>query len=264
VTRRLCVLAVDDERPALDELAYLLARDDRVGEVRTAGDGSQALRELERDDVDAVFLDIRMPGLSGLDLAKVLARFARPPAIVFVTAYDQHAVAAFDLHALDYLVKPVRAERLAEAVRRVHDATADRLAAHDDGGGGTPASTSDDHDGEQGTIPVPAAGPAGAVRFLSRSEVAYAEAAGDYARLRTAAGSHLVRVPLATLAEEWAAAGFVRVHRSYLVNVRRIEELRFDGTHYTVLVAGHELPVSRRHSRELKDRLVRSARPGGG
>jgi DNA-binding LytR/AlgR family response regulator len=248
MSRRLCVLAVDDERPALDELAYLLAKDERVGEVRTAADASGALRELESDDVDAVFLDIRMPGLSGLDLAKVLSRFARPPVVVFVTAYDEHAVAAFDLHALDYVVKPVRAERLAEAVRRAHGATTagSRAEAPQD----RPAS---------GTIPVELAG---TVRFLARADVAYAEAAGDYARLHTTGGSHLVRAPLATLAEEWAAAGFVRIHRSYLVNLRHIGELRFDGAHYTVVVAGHELPVSRRHSRELKDRLVRHARPG--
>jgi DNA-binding LytR/AlgR family response regulator len=243
------VLAVDDERPALDELAYLLARDDRVGEVRTAADASGALRELESDEVDAVFLDIRMPGLSGLDLAKVLSRFARPPVVVFVTAYDEHAVAAFDLHALDYVVKPVRAERLAEAVRRAHDAATSGPRAE-------PAT----HDrAESATIPVELAG---TVRFLARADVAYAEAAGDYARLHTAAGSHLVRAPLSTLAEEWAPAGFVRIHRSFLVNLRHIGELRFDGAHYTVLVAGHELPVSRRHSRELKDRLVRNARPG--
>ena len=95
----LTVLAVDDEPPALDELAYLLRADPRVGEVLTAPDATAALRVLDAAAVDAVFLDIRMPGLSGLDLARVLARFAAPPPVVFVTAYDDAAVDAFALHA---------------------------------------------------------------------------------------------------------------------------------------------------------------------
>ena len=241
------VLAVDDERPALDELAYLLREQPRVDAVLTASDASAALQILEDDAVDAVFLDIRMPRLSGLDLAKILARFADPPKLVFVTAYDEHAVAAFDLKALDYVMKPVRAERLAEAVRRVED------AVH---GVRTTAPSADE------TIPVELAG---TVRFIQRSDVRYAEAAGDYARLHTASGSHLVRTALATLEEQWESAGFVRVHRSYLVNLAQIHELRLDGGHYAVRLAGKDaplLPVSRRHGRELRDRLVRGARPG--
>src|SRR5918997_6275930 len=113
------VLAVDDEAPALDELAYLLRADPRVIRVHTAGDATEALRVLRDADVDAVFLDIRMPGLDGMELARVLLRFARPPEIVFVTAYDDAAVDAFDLGVTDYVRKPVQAERLAEAVRRV-------------------------------------------------------------------------------------------------------------------------------------------------
>lgn len=90
------VLAVDDEPPALDELAYHLRADPRVARLHTAGDATEALRLLRDGDVDVVFLDIRMPGLDGMELARVLRRFARPPAIVFVTAYDDGAVDAFD------------------------------------------------------------------------------------------------------------------------------------------------------------------------
>ena len=90
------VLAVDDELPALEELAYLLGEDSRVGTVRTASNGAEALRAMEDGAIDALFLDIRMPGLSGVDVARVLARFAIPPQIVFVTAYDEHAVDAFE------------------------------------------------------------------------------------------------------------------------------------------------------------------------
>ena len=98
--------------------------------------------------------------------------------------------------------------------------------------------------------------------MLPRSAVRWVEAQGDYARLHTADGSHLVRVPLATLAERWADAGFVRIHRSYLVQLRLIAELRLANSGYVVVVDGTELPVSRRHTRELKDKLVRAAKNG--
>lgn len=242
----LSVLAVDDEPPALDELAYLLRQDPRITEVRVAADGLAALRVLEAGRVDAVFLDIRMPGLDGLDLARVLARYAVPPAIVFVTAYDDHAVDAFALHAVDYLLKPVRSDRLAEAVRR--------LAARGPALAPEPAPDS--------TIAVELGG---VTRFVPVAEVRYVEAQGDYARLHTPRGSHLVRVAMSALEERWAPLGFVRVHRSYLVQASAIDELRVEaGGGLAVQVGPLSLPVSRRHARELKDRLVRRARRQAG
>ena len=119
------VLVVDDERPALDELAWLLQRDARVGVVTTSDSAAEALRVLQEGGVDAVFTDIRMPGLTGLELARVLSRFRSPPPVVFMTAYDDHAVDAFELNAVDYVLKPVREDRLAEAVRRVCDVHGD-------------------------------------------------------------------------------------------------------------------------------------------
>jgi DNA-binding LytR/AlgR family response regulator len=250
VTALLQVLAVDDEPPALDELAYLLRADPRVARVHTAADATEALRVLRDTDIDAVFLDIRMPGLDGMELARVLRRFARPPAIVFVTAYDDGAVDAFDLGVTDYVRKPVRGDRLAESLRRV---AGSRAAATTQP---TVARAEDDP-----VIPVELAG---TTRMLPRSMVRWVEAQGDYARLHTADGSHLVRVPLATLAERWADAGFVRIHRSYLVQLRLIAELRMASSGYVVVVDGVELPVSRRHTRELKDRLIRAAKQDWG
>ena len=237
------VLVVDDERPALDELAFLLERDHRVGSVTTAGSAAEALRALQEGGVDAVFTDIRMPGLSGLELARVLSQFRTPVPVVFITAHDEHAVDAFDLNAVDYLLKPVRGERLVEAVRRVVEATSVAPAASDD------------------SIPVELGG---VTRFLSRAEVLYVEAQGDYARLHTAEGSHLIRIPLATLEEDWREAGFVRIHRSLLVALAHVDEVRVDAGRCSVSVGGRELTVSRRHTRELRDLLVRRARPGGG
>ena len=244
------VLAVDDEPLQLDELAYLLRGDQGVGGVVTASDTTEALRMLRDHVVDVVFLDIRMPGLDGMELARVLGRFAAPPVVVFVTAHDDRAVDAFDLGAADYLLKPVRADRLAEAVRR---AARIRAAA------ALEPSARNAEPAAEDVIPVELAG---TTRMLPRSAVRWVEAQGDYARLHTAEASHLVRVPLSLLAERWADAGFVRIHRSYLVALRVISELRLGSSGYVVVVDGRELPVSRRHTRELKDRLVRAAKAG--
>jgi DNA-binding LytR/AlgR family response regulator len=243
------VLAVDDEPPALDELAYLLRADGRVATVNTASDVADAFRVLRDTDVDAVFLDIRMPGLDGMEFARVLGRFVRPPAVVFVTAYDDRAAEAFDLGVTDYVRKPVQADRIGESLRRV--LAAQRVPNH-------PAvAVRRERDDADPTIPIELAG---TTRMLPRSAVRWVEAQGDYARLHTADASHLVRVPLATLAERWADAGFVRVHRSFLVQLKLITELRLTNGGYVVIVDGRELPVSRRHTRELKDKLVRAAK----
>ena len=251
------VLAVDDEPPALDELAYLLRADPRVTSVQTAGDATGALRLLRDSDIDAVFLDIRMPGLDGMELARVLTQFARPPAVVFVTAYEERAVEAFELGVVDYIRKPVQAERLAESHRRILAARLVPAPAAGPAGATDNAREQPDSEPADPTIPVELAG---VTRLLPRSAVRWVEAQGDYARLHTADGSHLVRVPLATLAERWADAGFVRIHRSYLVQLRLITELRLAGGAYVVVIDGRELPVSRRHTRDLKDRLVRAAK----
>ena len=104
----------------------------------------------------------------------------------------------------------------------------------------------------------------GVTRFIRRSDVLYVEAHGDYARLVTAEGRHLVRVPLSVLEDRWEPVGFVRIHRRSLVSLAAIEEVRVDGGRLSVVVAGTVLEVSRRHTRELRDRLVRAARPGRG
>ncbi|MFR9800360.1 LytR/AlgR family response regulator transcription factor [Streptomyces sp. MS06] len=256
------ILVADDEPHALDELVYLLGLIPGIGPVESAVDGVEVLRALDRaleEDraVDAVFLDVRMPGLDGLDVARVLSRFAEPPPVVFVSAYDDFAVPAFEVRAVDYLLKPVRTERLAEAVRRI----AERQAGADrqEPGPAAPAEPSvpvPARPGDQ-VIPVELSG---VTRFIHRSEVRHVEACGDYVRLHLASGSHLLRVPLSTLEEEWQDAGFVRVHRRHLVATDHIEELLTDEGRLSVRVAGVLLPVSRRSSRRLRDLLL--SRPG--
>jgi DNA-binding LytR/AlgR family response regulator len=236
------VLAVDDEVPALEDLLFLLRSDPRIGEVNGARDGAAALRALDRALAEqrpytAVFLDVRMPGLDGVVLGRLLAQFACPPKLVYVTAHEEHAVHAFEIKAADYLLKPVRPERLSEAIRRISGESAPQA--------------------EPEPVPVELAG---VTRFIQPAEVHYVEAQGDYARLHTSSGSHLVRIPLAALEQRWRMAGLMRIHRSHLVAIQHIEELRLDAGRCTVVVAGAEIPVSRRHTRELRDRLSRRAR----
>ncbi|MDQ1082741.1 MULTISPECIES: LytTR family DNA-binding domain-containing protein [Microbacterium] len=230
------VLVADDEEPALRELVALLSADPRVDVVHAAGGGAEALRVLERGEVAVAFLDVHMPGMTGFDLARALAGLRTRPAVVFVTADDSGAVRAFDLEAVDYVLKPVRAERLYRALGRA-------LAS---GAGAEPV---DDE-----TIPVTVGS---ATRLVRRAEVRWVQANGDYSRLYTAASDHLVRIPLSDLAERWADAGFVRVHRSYLVHRDAVTEVRLAGSAPTVVLAEIELPVSRRLLPAVRDALLR-------
>ncbi len=260
------VLVVDDEPPALDELTYLVSHAPGVAEVAGAGDATEALRYLHDHEVDALFLDINMPGLDGLELARVMSRFARPPRVVFVTAHEQHAVEAFELRATDYLLKPVRRERLREALDRVrHPAAGEEPAsasATEPGRAGADIDDTDDTDDtEADDLAVVPVETAGRTRFVERAAVYWAEARGDYVRLHTGSESHLVRVPMAVLEAAWSPHGFFRIHRGYLVSLRRIEEVRADSRRgYWVRIGDAELPVSRRHARDFKERLLRIAR----
>lgn len=245
------VLVVDDEVPALEELTYLLRRDPRIGHVNAADDAAAALRDLGRSQhdgrpLDAVFLDIRMPGLDGLDFARLIAGFSDPPLVVFVTAYEHFAVEAFDLRAVDYLLKPVRQERLTDTI--------DRLVAHRAAPSLQPVGASGATDDGDENIPVDLGG---RTRFVARSKIRYAEAHGDYVRLHADGESYLVRTSLATLASRWTEAGFIRIHRSILVSGRHVHELRMEGSRTVVDIGGSTLPVSRRHAREVRERLVR-------
>ncbi|WP_314253416.1 LytR/AlgR family response regulator transcription factor [Streptomyces kutzneri] len=274
------VLAVDDEKPLLEELLYLLRSDPRVRSAEGASDATEALRRVTRalesgpdgaDGIDVVFLDIHMAGLTGLDIARLLAGFARPPLIVFVTAHEGFAVQAFDLKAVDYVLKPVRPERLAEAVRRAceqlgrsEEGPASAVSAAGAPVTGAPAVPAPRRPVAEVTVADRAPDQiavelGGVTRFVAIADISYVEAQGDYARLHTDEGSHLVRIPVSTLEERWAARGFVRIHRRHLVALARIDELRLEAGTTSVRVGAAELQVSRRHARELRDLLMRQA-----
>ncbi|WP_184810964.1 LytR/AlgR family response regulator transcription factor [Actinophytocola algeriensis] len=263
-TPGLVVLAVDDEKDGMDLMVERLEANRYVRRVIPAFDATEALRQLGGDDqeltarrnagkpiVDAVFSDLKMPGLTGMEMAKVLAGFKPSPVLVFITGHGEgnDAVEAFDLGAVDFIPKPCDQGRMDRAVQRViSKLRGDGLV------GEAPQVASEPADDE--VIPVELAGN---TKLIPRSSVRWVEAQGDYARLFTTEGSHLVRIPLAQLEERWEKAGFVRIHRSYLVPINLITELQLGGNGYHVVIGDEErkLPVSRRHTRELKDRIVR-------
>lgn len=244
------VLAVDDVAPALEELRRLLLESAEVAEVAVAGDAITALRRIQASTFDAVLLDISMPGMDGMELAALLARMTDPPVIVFVTAYDEHAAAAYGIGAVDYLLKPVGAERLAAALARVRRFTAPVDAEQP---GPAPVDA-------LAAVPVELAG---RTHFVRRDDVRFAEAQGDYVRLHTPTGAHLVRIPISRLEQHWQRAGFTRVHRSYLLAVPAVRELRSDlsGGLLAHTDVG-DVPVSRRHARELREQLLAAATRG--
>jgi len=228
---------VDDEAPARSELRYLLGTHD-VEVVAEAAGAAEAARVIESAALDVIFLDVEMPGADGIALARALAQTADSPAVVFVTAHADYAVDAFAVEAFDYLVKPVEPERLARVV--------DRLESRE-----RPSASP-----LPGRIPVVAGG---GLELLEVERVVYVSADGDYSRVHTFDRSYLSTASLRELEESLPSDRFVRVHRSYLVNlakvsaVRRVEpdrlRLALDDAERT------ELDVARRQTRRVRELL---------
>jgi two-component system, LytTR family, response regulator LytT len=230
------LLAVDDERPALEDLAGVLRSTGQVGELELADSGGAALELVRTRPFDAIFLDVRMPDLDGVALARALRPLPAAPAVVFVSAYESAAVEAFELRALDYLVKPVSRLRVLEALERVRAA----MAAADE---------------EEVVAVDPLRG--GGTRLISRDSIHHLEARGDYVRVVADDGRFSLRASLSDLERRWAPHGFVRVHRRYVVNLRRAVEVTplLNGTAIVRFPGGDEVPVARRQAGDLRRRI---------
>ncbi len=239
------VLVVDDEPPALAQMEWLLGSEPQAGRVHTAGNAAQAKHVLDTEPVDVILLDIHMPGQSGMDLARELhARSAgraedddAGPQIIFITADAQPAVEAFELQARDYLLKPVRKSRLAEALRRAVENLAPAEESRPEGRQRVSVL--------QGDTTV----------LLEIASIRWVQAQGDYARLYTEGSSYLLRIPLAELEEQWQAHGFVRVHRSHVVNLSHVRKVVNRQGRMTIQLPDAELPVSRRLMPHVRERL---------
>jgi DNA-binding LytR/AlgR family response regulator len=249
---RLKILAVDDERTQLEDLARLLRSFPSVEHVECASDGHDALAKLSDRPYDAVFLDVRMPDLDGVELGRVLRRFASPPQLVFVSAYDSAAVDAFELRALDYLRKPVSRRRIEEALGRVTGAldAAEHVAARDH-----PAEQR--HPAAETEMVAVANARRGTTRLIPRNSILYAQSHGDFVRIVTEDGRYLLRSTLSDIERRWEQYGFVRVHRQYLANLHKAVELRplLGGTAELAFAEGQTVPIARRHVAELGRRL---------
>lgn len=245
VVRVLRALVVDDEKPARHDLIWMLERESEIGDIAEASNGSDALKALATNStnerVDVVFLDMKMPNLDGLDIARMIVRFEDPPAIVFVTAFDTPASDAFDLGVVDYLRKPVAADRLRRAIERV---VATRV---------TPPVTGDG-DLHPARIAVAASG--GSQRILGPNDVTHFESSGDYVRVHTDEESYLVRDTMNRLVDGWATCGFIRIHRGFAVRISAVDEVRSGSAGRSVRVGSVELPVSRRYARDLTQHLT--------
>jgi DNA-binding LytR/AlgR family response regulator len=253
VPRRARCLIVDDEAPAREELRYLLRGFDDVMVVGEAGDAEEALVLLDSVDYDVVLLDIRMPGGTGLELAARLRDRPGPPAVVFTTAYPDHAVDAFDVGAADYLLKPFDAARL----RRALDRVLNRPGEDAEPGAAplTPAQNQPADEADLSRIPVQRGE---RTVLVDAAEVRFATAARGYSYLKLAEERVLVSFTLSEL-ERRLPGHFFRTHRSSLVNLRCVRELVPDFRGALVLVMddpqGSRVEVSRRQAPELRRRL---------
>jgi DNA-binding LytR/AlgR family response regulator len=248
----LTILAVDDEHTPLADLARLLRSFSSVHDVECAFGGHDALLKASSQPYDAIFLDVRMPDLDGVELGRVLRRFASPPQLVFVSAHDAAAVEAFELRAVDYLRKPVSRRRLEEALERVA-AAVEASEAQTDRNGRRPRPQPG---GESEMIAV-SGSRAGSTRLINRASILYVQSHGDFVRIVTEDGRFLLRTTLSDVEHRWEPFDFVRVHRQYVANLARAVELRplFGGTAELGFAGGQSIPVARRHVTDLSRRL---------
>lgn len=231
-------IIVDDEAPARSELRYLLEETGQVEVVAEASNVREAIERLKGCGGDMMFLDIQMPGATGLQLAEALGRLKYPPAVVFVTAYSEHAAKAFDVSAIDYLVKPVETERLLLALNKAKK----YLATSSKGA-------------QAERIPVEKGGKK---LLISTDKIHYIMAKDDYSYLHTANDRYLSTVSLAQLEAKLEPHNFFRVHRRYLVNLDCVEEVTpISGGTLQLTLTGEEekVPVSRRRVASLKKAL---------
>ncbi len=238
------VIVVDDEPPARERLAQLLSELPDIELAGSAASGDEALRLADRLRPHVILMDIRMPGMDGLEAARHLAGFPEPPAVIFTTAYDEHALEAFDVRASGYLLKPIRADRLREALDRASQPTRAQLSQIADGPGS----------GRRTQI---AARVREELRLVPVADVLCFVADQKYTTVRYRGGEVLIEEPLKALEDEFGPE-FLRVHRNALVAVEQIEAIERDDDGRAQVRLRHEgghVPISRRLIAEVTRRL---------
>jgi two-component system LytT family response regulator len=265
------VLIVDDERPARDGLRVRLARHADFEIAGEAASGRAAIEEIERVRPDLMFLDVRMPDMNGFEVLQAVPS-EQWPRVIFVTAYDQHALRAFDMHALDYLLKPIAQERFDRALERARAAHASRLASgtleslarslREAGAGKYEAKTPSPDVAQEhvtalqksATIDRLTVRDGERLRVVAVDTIRWAQACGNYVTLRVGDAELLHRIALAELERRLPARRFARIHRTAIVNVAEVAEILpiSHGDYDVVMRDGTRLRLSRRY----RDRLL--------
>lgn len=234
-------MIVDDEAPARSELRFLLEQTGRVETITEASSVKMAVERLMESRSDVVFLDISMPQINGMQLAEALHKLKNPPAVVFVTAYSEHALKAFDVDAVDYLLKPVETERLKQALDKVEA----RMKPGQESSHSSVERIPVEKGGRKVLVPI--------------NEIRYIEAKDDYACIYTATDRYLSTISLAQLENKLSPHGFFRVHRGYIVNLEYVEDVEVVSSGILQLglngIKDKKISVSRRRVVQLKRAL---------
>ncbi len=251
--KKIRTLVVDDEPLARERLTALLATEPDIELVGQSRDGEEAITSIVDLTPDLVFLDVQMPHMNGFDVIEAVGS-ERMPLVVFVTAYDQHALRAFQVRALDYLLKPFDRERFADALQRARKAI-ERNETGDLGRRLLALVKDLRKDQPRAERLVVKSG--GRLFFLRADEIDWVEAAGNYVRLHVGATSHLLRETMTAIEGRLDPEKFFRIHRSRIVNMERIQELQpwLNGEYAVLLRTGTRLTLSRGYREKLQDRL---------
>jgi two-component system LytT family response regulator len=249
-------IVVDDEPLARDCVRLALREHPGVRIVAECADGEEAVEAIRSQRPDLVFLDVQMPGMDGFDVIEEVG-VEEMPVVIFVTAYDQHALKAFEIHAVDYVLKPFDDARFADSVahacERIRQADEVSLAARLEGVLRELPARLQDEDGGDGWARRIMVRDRDRILFVPAEDVDWIEGAGNYVRIHAAGDSHLIRATLTGMAERLDPARFVRIHRSTIVNVDRIKEVQpwAGGDYIAILHDGETLKVSRGYREEL-------------
>ena len=254
--RKIRTLVADDEPLARERIVTLLQAEPDIDVVAECPDGAKTVAAIQQLTPDLVFLDVQMPGADGFQVMQAV-RLDRMPIVVFVTAYDKYALRAFDVHALDYLLKPFDRERFHKALQRAREQVEKQHTG--DLGRRLLALVQDLKPNPQ-RLDRLVVKSGGRVFFLRTDEIDWIEAAGNYVRLHLGSESHLFRETMNALETRLDAQRFFRIHRSRIVNIERILELQpwFNGEYAVILRDGTKLTLSRGYREKLQERLGRS------
>lgn len=242
-------LIVDDEPLARDRVKRFLRDESDIRIIGECGNGKEAVAAIKEQKPDLVFLDIQMPEKNGFEVVKALDE-QHMPSVIFVTAYDQYALQAFDVHALDYLLKPFNRERLHKAVSHARDQIETKRIGNLDE---RLSSLIADLRGEKKYLERLVVKSVGRVFFLKVDEIDWIEAAGNYVKLHTGREAHMIRETMNGIEGKLDPDKFLRIHRSTVVNIDRIKELHpmFSGDYAVILRNGTELALSRNYRERL-------------